>query len=145
MIQDAAMLWVEDQLELVEESVEILLRAPDLRIEFAFAVDIGTAVAALSTRRFDVVVLDTMLPAHPGFPCGNEGCELARLIRSGKFQKGDVGTPSDVAIVFCSSRIQHFALERLNERNTMVIERSRADPFEVAKRIRAMIQGTREP
>lgn len=74
----ASILFVEDHLGLIEELVQLLLRrrgAEELALRFTR--DIASAMNRLKEEKFDVIVLDVMLPSFPGVPAHEEGIYLA--------------------------------------------------------------------
>ena len=72
-------LFVEDHLELIAELVELLQsRLPEM--EASFALDIPQAIKQMGERRFDIVILDVMLPRWHGVPDRDEGAYLAAWI-----------------------------------------------------------------
>ena len=75
-------LFVEDNLQLVEELVGLLLEERRDMDEPTFAIDIATGLDAMKINGnvFDVVVLDVMLPAWPDVPAQDEGIYLAAWI-----------------------------------------------------------------
>jgi CheY-like chemotaxis protein len=140
----AAILFVEDNLFQIQEIVYLILEdKPDWEIDFA--VNISEALNMLRQYKYNLIVIDIMLPSWKNVPPRDEGLYLAKWIRMGNdaqdyFPEVNILKENrDAEIIFLTSRGRTGVITRLEQmkldKDLLVINRTLGDAYKHATEI----------